>query len=334
MLPVIGILYGDAAGIGPEQIARLCADRCFEGKCRPIIIGDARVLKQGFDIIGKECEINLISQPDDAAFGEAVDVLNLNDLSPNEYELGTVNVKCGESAYQAMKCAMDLLLEEKISGLLYAPQNKTSFAAAGHELDSMDFMCKYLKVERYGELNVLDKVCTARVTSHIPLRLVSTALTSDKILDTILFAYDSMIAIGRRNCKIAVMGLNPHNGENGLCGNEELDVISPAVNRAKELGIKVYGPFSPDTLFIRAFKGDFDTVVTMYHDQGQIAMKLMGFSSIVTVIGGPRWPIATPAHGTAFDIAGKGIADMGAIKHALDIVCEGASINRPDEIGE
>ena len=322
MLSTIGILYGDAAGIGPEQIAALCFEKYFDGRCRPIIIGDVRVLQQGMEIIGHKFPMNVIYDFRQAKFGDAVDVLDTHNISPENYKLGEVSIPCGEAAYQDMRTALDALMDGSVQGLMYAPQNKTSFTLAGHELDSMDFMCRYLGVEKYGELNVLGNIFTSRVTSHIPLKDVSETLTTEKILDTIRFAHSCLRVMGRRDSRIAVMGLNPHNGENGLCGREEIDVIAPAVNLARESGINAAGPFSPDTLFSRAFRGEFDMVVTMYHDQGQSAMKLMGFAKAVTVIGGPQWPIATPAHGTAFDIVGKGIASLEAIKHAVDIVCK------------
>ena len=325
MLPIIGISYGDAAGIGPELIARLIAKHAFTGCCRPLLIGDARVFRQGMEIIGQEMPLHVISRAEEAIYGDTPDVLDIRSLSPEDYTLGKEQTCCGEDAYQSMKHALDLLKAKKISGFLYAPQNKTSFVMAGHELDSMDLICRELEAREYGELNVLDKVCTVRVTSHIPLKDVSVALDAEGILRTIRFGDRCLCKMGFSSRRIAVAGLNPHNGENGLCGTEELEIIAPAVRAAQAEGIDAHGPFSPDTLFVRALKEGYDMVVTMYHDQGQIAMKLMDFRKIVTVIGGPDYPVATPAHGTAFGIAGKGIADTSATEYALRLICRAAA---------
>ena len=325
MLPIIGISYGDAAGIGPELIARLAEKHAFAGCCRPLLIGDARVVRQGMEIIGAETPLHVIGRAEEAAYGDALDVLDLRSLSPEDYVMGREQACCGEDAYQSMKCALDLLKAKMIEGFLYAPQNKTSFVMAGHELDSMDLICRELEAREYGELNVLDKICTVRVTSHIPLKDVSAALDPEKILKTIRFGDRCLRKMGFASRKIAVAGLNPHNGENGLCGTEEIEIIAPAVRAAQDEGIDAHGPFSPDTLFLRALKEDYDMVVTMYHDQGQIAMKLMDFRKIVTVIGGPDFPVATPAHGTAFGMAGKGRADTSATEYALRLVCRAAA---------
>lgn len=164
----------------------------------------------------------------------------------------------------------------------------------------------------YGEINVLENIQTVRVTSHIPLKNVSANLSKERILECIRLAYDTCKGSGIAEPRVAVSGLNPHNGENGKCGTEEIDVIIPAVEAARAEGMNVEGPFSADVVFMRAFRGDFDTVVTMYHDQGQIALKLRGFEG-VTVGGGQPYPIVTPAHGTAYGKAGKGTAATKAI---------------------
>jgi 4-hydroxy-L-threonine phosphate dehydrogenase PdxA len=322
MLPIIGILLGEAAGIGPELIAKLCSNVPIKEKCRPLLIGDKCAMEQGMEISGTKFPINYISDFSEAQFGESIDFIDLHILTPSDYCLGEISIRSGHATYLAMKYALDLRKEKCIDGLVYGPQNKESFYLAGHSLDSMDFMCQYLNIkDQYGELNVLDNLWTTRVTSHIPLKDVSKTITRDSIVRIIRFANECIRKSGIKNPRIAVTGINPHNGENGLCGIEEKTIIEPAVKTARQENINVFGPFSADTLFIRAFRGEFDIVVTMYHDQGQIAMKLKDFSNIVTLIGGLDFPVATPAHGTAFDIVGKGIANVAPIRHALDLVC-------------
>jgi 4-hydroxythreonine-4-phosphate dehydrogenase len=184
----------------------------------------------------------------------------------------------------------------------------------------------YLKWDKpFGEINVLDKLWTSRVTSHIPISEVAKNLTADNILRAVGLANETLIRAGYDKPRIAVSALNPHAGESGTCGREEIDIIAPAVQAAASQGINVAGPFSADTVFINAFKGMYDVVVTMYHDQGQIAMKLMGFQFGVTVTGGLPYPFATPAHGTAFDIAGRGVANIDAMERAVMIASKMAA---------
>jgi len=171
----------------------------------------------------------------------------------------------------------------------------------------------------FGEMNVVNNLWTSRVTSHIPLKQVSENLTVRRIKGSISLAHATLKRAGFDNPRLAVAGLNPHCGEDGLCGTEEIEIIGPAVEEAKEEGIHAAGPFSADTLFVEAVNGTFDAVITMYHDQGQIALKLMSFETAVTILAGLPYAITTPAHGTAFDIAGKGIANPTAMKQAVII---------------
>jgi 4-hydroxythreonine-4-phosphate dehydrogenase len=173
-----------------------------------------------------------------------------------------------------------------------------------------------------SEINVCGLLWTARVTSHVPLRDVAALITVDKVLQVARLLHRPVAQTGIASPRIAIAGLNPHAGEGGMFGREEIDIIAPAVEQLRAEGLDAVGPFPADTLFVAARRGDFHGVVTMYHDQGQIAMKLMGFERGVTVSGGIPAIITTPAHGTAFDIAGKGIADVGAMREAFRIACQ------------
>jgi 4-hydroxythreonine-4-phosphate dehydrogenase len=176
-----------------------------------------------------------------------------------------------------------------------------------------------------SEFNVLDRLWNARVTSHIPLAEVASRITGERVLRALRLTDSSMRGAGFERPRIAVAGLNPHAGDGGNFGREEIDAIGPAVEKAKAEGVVTEGPFPADTVFLRAKNGAFDAVLTMYHDQGQIAMKLMGFDRGVTLLGGFDFPICTPAHGTAYDIAGKGIAAIGASRAALLLAANMAS---------
>lgn len=327
MKPIIGMVLGDATGIGPELIARLCARKENLKNCRPIIIGDLRVLRQGMDIAKVRFPVRAIEAVEDAAYGDAIDVWDQHVLDPSEYTLGELNIKSGGVTMQLQLLGVDLCVAQKINGLVYAPYNKEAMKKAGYNFsDSIALTRDHLKFADFcGEINIIDGLWTTRVTSHIPLSEVSRSITEERVLESIRFADRSIRKTGMENPRIAVAGLNPHNGENGLCGDDEMRSIRPAVEQAKAEGINAAGPFPADTVFVNAFKGRFDLVVTMYHDQGQIAMKLKDFGNIVTHPAGFPFPLATPAHGTAFDIAGKGIANVNPTLRALELVCKIAS---------
>ena len=323
--PVIGILLGDATGVGPELIARLVASgKCF-GSCKSVIIGDERVLRQGMEFAGVNFPINTVDSIENCRFGAAIDVWDQKNCSPEDYTVGEVSVAAARAAMETRIMCLDLCSEGKLDALMTAPINKEGMKKAGYLYEDGIRLAKdHLKVQgRCGEINIIDGLWTTRVTSHIPLREVCAALTVESIFDTIKFAHDCAVGFGSGTPSIAVTGLNPHNGENGLCGDEEETVIAPAIEKAKALGIDVHGPFPADTLFVKAFNDrKYDIIVTMYHDQGQIAMKMKNFYNIVTLQGGLPFPVATPAHGTSYSRAGKGTADPGSTFSTFDAVCE------------
>jgi 4-hydroxythreonine-4-phosphate dehydrogenase len=209
-----------------------------------------------------------------------------------------------------------------VDGILFAPFNKAAMAAAGlNAEDEHRYMARYLGHAGYhSEINVLDNLMTTRVTSHIGLKDVAANITEAGILRAIHLAEDTLKRAGNARPSIAVAALNPHAGDHGKFGREEIDIITPAIEACQRQQMDVSGPWPSDTVFLKARRGEVDAVVTMYHDQGQIAIKLMGFERGVTVAGGLPIPIATPAHGTAFDIAGQNKANVSAIRQAFDLL--------------
>jgi 4-hydroxythreonine-4-phosphate dehydrogenase len=207
----------------------------------------------------------------------------------------------------------------------FAPLNKTALRLGGmHQEDELRWFAEFLAYKGVcGELNVLQDLWTSRVTSHVPLKEVSTLLSSHKVFESIEMIFNALKASGKASPRLAVCGLNPHNGDNGNYGDEEIRIIAPGVEMARAAGLPAEGPFPADTAFVRAIRqdGGYDGVVTMYHDQGQIAMKLMGFEKGVTVHGGLPIPITTPAHGTAYDIVGKNVANPQAMLNAFELAC-------------
>jgi 4-hydroxythreonine-4-phosphate dehydrogenase len=222
---------------------------------------------------------------------------------------------------------VQLALSKKIDAVVYAPLNKEALYRGGYPFKGeIGFFAHLLEVkDGFGEMNVLGELWTSRVTSHIGISDVSKNITQKKVLDAITLAHSTLKRAHIEHPKIAVSALNPHGGEGGLFGREEQEAVAPAVQDAKNLGINVVGPYSADTIFLRVSKEKLNAIVTMYHDQGQIAMKLMGFSEGVTVNAGLPIVITTPSHGTAFDIVGKGVANPNALKEAVLLAAKMAS---------
>ena len=316
--PVIALFTGDPAGIGPELAGKLLADAGTHAKAEVLLIGN----RAGFA---------------DAAngFGSAphAQVHEWGGLNASAFARGVVSEANGRFMLDALTEGARIVIAGRADALCFAPLNKGALRAGGmHHEDEMRWFAELLHHNgACGELNVLENLWTSRVTSHVPLKEVSALLTAEKVAEAIRMITESLRAAGKANPRVAVCGLNPHNGDNGNYGDEEGRIIEPGVKLAASRGYAADGPFSADTAFVRAITTDgtgYDGVVTMYHDQGQIAMKLMGFERGVTVQGGLPIPITTPAHGTAYDIAGKGIANPQAMKNAFDLACRMAATRR------
>jgi 4-hydroxythreonine-4-phosphate dehydrogenase len=230
-------------------------------------------------------------------------------------------VAAGQVSLQALSAATDLARDGLVDAILFAPLNKHSLRLAGmQEEDELRFMQARLGVQTFVcEFNITDGLWTSRVTSHVPLREVAGLITQEAVADAVHIIDRALQRSGIARPRIAVSGLNPHAGDGGSIGREEIEVIAPAIERLRRDGLDASGPWSPDTVFIAARRGDFDAVVSMYHDQGQIAMKLMGFERGVTLHGGLPVPVATSASGSAFDIAGRGVARIEGLQHAFDL---------------
>lgn len=324
MKPLLGITLGDAAGVGPEIIAKLCDQDRLAQYCRPVLVGDARVLLAGMKIAGADFPFRVVSAVENVDWEGPVSMLDLKNLDPDSVKPGLVDPRSGKVTADTLLYCLELLKKGQLDGLVFAPLNKEAMKRGGLQFeDEHRLFAHHLGWDKpSGEINVFNDLWTTRVTSHIPLSEVSCRLSQENILRAISLAHQTLSRAGYAHPRIAVAALNPHAGEGGLCGREEVDIIAPAVQAACEQGLEVTGPFSADTIFINAFNGTYDAVVTMYHDQGQIAMKLMGFQFGVTVAGGLPYPITTPAHGTAFDIAGKGVAKTDATERAVLIAAK------------
>lgn len=314
MIPKIALLLGDPAGVGPELVAKLLADP-VSGQADITIVGDRRELDAGMTVAGTHTAVGEAAAP---GRPRLVDHPFTGDL-----RRGTESAESGRYIFETLRIALDLARKGEADALCFGPLNKTSLHLAGmtHEDELRWFAAELGFHGPTSELNVLDELWTSRVTSHVPMKDVAGLLTAEKIAGAVTLLAGALQAAGKGHPRIAVCGLNPHAGDNGNFGREEIDIIAPGVALAKSDSYMVAGPFPADTVFVRARAGEFDAVVTMYHDQGQIAMKLMGFDRGVTVEGGLPLPVTTPAHGTAFDIVGQNKANPGAMRNAFLIAC-------------
>lgn len=327
-LPVIAVAMGDPSGISPELTARILAEPDLSKAARYIVFGDYRLFQLGADDAGLTPDLRIIGEGDalPADAGKPVFV-DLQNHDPADLQRGKATLAGGKAATDNFRRALRLAASGKADAVFFTPFNKAAmrFAYPGYD-DEIRFVRDAIAFEGpASEFNVLEKLWNARVTSHIPLSEVAQNITQERILRALDLADRNLRAAGFNPPRIAVAGINPHAGDGGNFGRDEIETIEPAVKAAKAKGYVVEGPFPSDTVFLRAKNGDFDAVLTMYHDQGQIAMKLMGFDRGVTLIGGFPFPICTPAHGTAYEIAGKGIANLGATRAALSLAIKMAS---------
>jgi len=319
----IAVTLGDAAGIGPELTAKLLSDPTVFDGTRIILIGDQRQWEAGISVAGVKPPVpRVIESPEqiDSTPGDFL-LLDYPTLDPAAVEFGRVDTRAGKAVLDTLLFTIKVILEQKLDGFLFAPLNKESMHKGGSPYGSELELFKehFPKHKALEEINILDESWTMRVTSHVGIRDVASMISRENVLAAIRFVDTAMRAYGKTNPKLAVAALNPHGGEHGLFGDEEGRAIEPAVQAARAEGINAEGPFPSDTVFIKLRDGIYDAVIAMYHDQCQIATKLMGFHRGVTYHAGFPVPITTPAHGTAFDIAGKGVADVGATRHAYKI---------------
>lgn len=328
--PTIALFAGDPAGIGPELVARLLADGATARRANILLIGSRGVLEEGMGAAG--CRFAFDVGAAEGARGRDLErplLVNWPGISEEGFERGVASAKSGRFMLDGLRFGVALCRSGAADALCFAPLNKAALRAGG--MDHPDELHWFQEVLAFEgtcvELNVLEGLWTSRVTSHVALADVSRLLRKEKVAEMVELIHKSLMRAGIAKPRVAVCGLNPHNGDNGAYGREEIDIIGPGVEMARARGFAADGPYPADTIFVRATRktGGYDGVVTMYHDQGQIAMKLLGFERGVTVQGGLPMPITTPAHGTAYDIAGQGVASAGAMKNAFELACGMAS---------
>lgn len=327
--PRIALVLGDPAGIGPELVARLLADAATAEAADVLLIAAPDEVQRGMQIAQLLSPWVTANSVDAVRFSTGTVLLPCPGAGAGGFERGVSTASAGRHVLETLKLALAAQQQGVVDAIVFAPLNKHALHLAGMgTADELHWFAQQLgHAGPVCELNVLDGLWTSRVTSHIALADVPRQVTQQGVIQAIALIHQAVAASGVAQPRIAVCGLNPHNGDNGSFGREEIDIIAPAVQAAAARGLVAQGPFAADTIFLKVQGAQraFDGVVTMYHDQGQIAMKLMGFWRGVTVQGGLPVPITTPAHGTAFDIAGQGIANPGAMQQAFALACRMAT---------
>lgn len=329
--PVIAVTLGDPAGIGPELVAKLFAEETLFRNVHTVLVGDRWLWQEGQRVGGQAHDLPEVENFAEARQHEGPVFMPVDSVAQGAVGYAEETAEGGASVLSVLSRCLEAAQAGEVDAICFAPLNKFSMKKGGlaHE-DELHFFAEKLGVTGYFcEFNTLGDLWTSRISSHIPLKDAASYVTQDRIVSASRLIYDSLKLAGNDAPRIAVAAFNPHAGEGGTCGREEIEVIAPAVEACKAQGYPVEGPFPADTIFIKARDGEYDAIVTMYHDQGQIAIKLMGFKQGVTVQGGLPIPITTPAHGTAFDIAGTGNADVNPTRNAFTIACQmGGNLRR------
>ncbi len=318
--PVIGITMGDPTGIGPEIIVKALTKTTVTSEVKPIVFGDKGVLRKTLDELKVKADVKVVNNLREARpTRKTICVRNVTNLNLGRLRYGRPDKNCGKAMAAYIRTATQAAMAGEIDAIVTAPINKEAMNNAGVKYAGhTEMMAEMTGTEDYAMMLAGTKLKVVMVTTHVPLRDVHTGLTPGKVFKVIKLTCLSLIELfGVRNPRIAVTGLNPHGGEGGLFGYEERELILPAVNNAKNLGINVRGPLPADTVFYFALKGEYDAVVTMYHDQGLIPLKMLHFTDAVNVTLGLPVIRTSVDHGTAYDIAGKGIASYGSLLAAI-----------------
>lgn len=330
--PIIAITMGDPAGIGPEIILKALTRNDIYAKCRPIVVGDTAVMELAAKQIGREdITINSISSVEDARYEIGnVDVLDMKLIDMYVFEQGKVQAQCGNAAFQYVVTAIKLAMDKTVDATVTAPLNKEALNLAGHHFDGhTEIYAHFTNTKKYAMLLADEFLRVIHVSTHVPLRKACDLVKKERIIDCTELIADACRQFGIENPHIGIAGLNPHASDGGLFGDEERLEIEPAVKELKQRGFNVDGPIPPDTLFAKAKCGKFDGCVAMYHDQGHIPFKVVGFNwdketGAMSAAKGVNITLGLPIirvsvdHGTAFDVAGKDVASPEAMLLSID----------------
>jgi len=325
--PILAITIGDPAGIGPETTAKALARDEVWNCCRPLVVGDADMLAQAVTLVDAALTLHSVTGVADARFNpSAPDVLNLQNVDCASLPRAEVSADAGRAAVDYVERAVELAQAGQVDGIVTGPINKAALQAAGIPyIGHTELLAALTGEQRVTTMLATPGLRVVHVTRHLPLREVAAHITHERVLETIRLTDVGMRELGVSDPRLAVAALNPHGGDDGLIGREEIDVIGPAVETARQEGIEVHGPIPADSVFFRAIRGEFDAVVAMYHDQGHIPIKTHGFERSVTVTLGLPIVRTSVDHGTAFDIAWQGVASEESLMEAIKLAAQMAS---------
>lgn len=324
MKTIIAIPMGDPAGIGPEITVKALDKSEIYELCSPLVIGHSEVLKNAMKFTNTLLEINEINDPAEGKYEYGtIDVISLDNLDVNQLEMGTVQAQCGKAAYEYIEKSVALALEGKVTALATTPINKESLKAAkvpfiGHT----EILAELTKSD---DPLTMFEVLNMRIfflTRHLSLKDAIAAMTKDRVCDYLIRCDEALQKLGVENRKIAVAALNPHGGENGLFGREEMDEIRPGIEMAIAKGVDAVGPVPADSVFHHALNGRYAAVLSLYHDQGHIAAKMTDFERTISITNGLPFLRTSVDHGTAFDIAGKGIASSVSMEECIKLAAK------------
>jgi len=330
-LPILAITSGDPAGIGPEIILKALKNPAVFEQCRPVVIGDQRILQRAADEIGlAPVSFDVVIEPSAGPSQPGqITLIDLGNALPESCPVGQLSAASGKAAVEYVLRACDLAVQNQVDAIVTAPLNKEAINLAGfHYAGHTEILTEYTHAKNVSMLLVGANMRVVHVSTHVSLEEAIRRVTQKRVEEVILLAYAACRALGIAAPRIAVAGLNPHAGENGLFGSQESQEIMPAVLAARARGLQVSDPQPPDTVFLRTVKGEFDIVVAMYHDQGHIPMKLLGFDEGVNVSIGLPIIRTSVDHGTAFDIAGKGLASANSLLAAIRVACQMAAAKK------
>ncbi len=317
--PRLAVTMGDPAGTGPELITRALVDPEILALCRPVVVGDAAVLRAAAGYTGCTAEVRAVGDIADAApSGDRIDVVDLDNVDVAKLELGKVSPAAGQAGYEYIVRATELALAGKAAGIVTSAINKEALNAAGHHFDGhTGLLADLCKSPGATMMLAADNLRVSHVSTHVSLRDAIDRVRPERILKVLDLTREALRRMGIEEPRLAVAGLNPHAGENGLFGDEEARYITPAIEEARSKGFNVSGPHPGDTVFFRALHGEFDAAVAMYHDQGHVAVKMLGIWLGVNVTLGLPIIRTSVEHGTNFDMSGTGRSDPRSLKEAI-----------------
>jgi 4-hydroxythreonine-4-phosphate dehydrogenase len=318
--PILAVTLGDPAGTGPELITKAFASADVTAVCRPVVIGDANVVRASAALTGATLPVRVIASPREAGDGSTLDVVDLHNVDPAQFVRGKVSPHCGQAAYEAIKRAVELTLAGEAHAVVTSALNKAALHAAGHHYDGhTELLSELCGKPKVTMMLVADKLRICHVSTHVSLKEAIERVKPERIVSVIKIARAGVQELGIADPHLAVAGVNPHAGEGGIFGDEEIRFITPAIEQARALGFKVSGPYAGDTVFFRTMQGQFDCAIAMYHDQGHVAAKMLGIWLGVNVTLGLPIIRTSVEHGTDFDNAGTGRGDPRSLVAALKL---------------